>query len=213
MGGLSKYLTKKHLYLFFLLIILAVSVRQKIFLLQENAGNPLDPDAVYYRHIADQMRSPLDTQTREPLFIWFVKGMFLVFGSSDLNLRILTLALSIGCLILLFVVARSLFNGFVAVFATFLYGTNYWLNLLSIGGLRHELFTIFVLVFVWFLFRATRSSVGELDGSSVKQLTDQPTNRPASDSKESETLPSAKDGDTTSEKKPAKCPCSKPRSK
>ncbi len=180
MGGLSKYLTKKHLYLFFLLIILAVSVRQKIFLLQENAGNPLDPDAVYYRQIADQMSSPLDTRVREPLFIWFVKGMFLVFGSSDLNLRILTLALSIGCIVLLFFIARSLFNGFVAVFATFLYGTNYWLNLLSVRGLRHELFTIFVLVFVWFLFRATRSSVRQSDGSSANRLTDQPTNRPTS---------------------------------
>lgn len=178
MGSLSKYLTKKHLYLFFLLIIFAFSVQQKIFLLQKNASNPLAPDAIYYRYIADQMRSPLDTETREPLFIWFVKGMFFVFGSSDLNLRILTVILSIGCIVLLFIVARSLFNGFVAVFATFLYATNSSLIVLSVRGLRHELFTMFVLVFVWFLIRGTRSPVKKLEGSLANQLTDQPTNRP-----------------------------------
>jgi hypothetical protein len=86
--------------------------------------------------------------------------------------------LSMASLILLFVVARSLFNGFVAVFATFLYGTNRWLNLLSVGGLRHELFTIFVLVFVWLLFRTTRSSVRKSDGPSVNRSSEQPTNRP-----------------------------------
>lgn len=151
MNGNGKLFVKGNLHLLFLAVILLLSFRQKMLLLQEYSSKPLDPDAVHYRYIADRMRSPVDTEAREPLFIWLVKGMFLVFGSSDLNLRILTLILSMACVVLLFFLALRLFNPFGAVFAIFLYATNYWFSYSSIRGLRHELYTIVFLLLAWVL--------------------------------------------------------------
>lgn len=146
----------RNLHLLCLAVILLFSFRQKIILLQEYSSKTLDPDAVHYRYIADHMQSPIDTEAREPLFIWLAKGMFLVFGSSDLNLRILTLILSMVCVILLFFLALRLFNPFVAIFATFLYGTNYWFSYSGVRGLRHELYTLIFLLLAWVLIPRVR---------------------------------------------------------
>ncbi len=118
--------------------------------LTEFQYRPLDPDAVGYRQIADNMRHLYDTSFREPLWIWATKLWFLVVGSSDLNLRMLTLVLSL----LTLVAAYKFFKDYtkqpvLALLVVALLAINPYLIFMSVRGLRLELYTIAILMLAY----------------------------------------------------------------
>jgi hypothetical protein len=138
---------------FALLGILAWGGSLRLEQLVQVSGLPLEPDADYFRYLADAMRSPYDTTWREPLWVWIVKGLTWLGGTSTLSLRLLTVALS------LFVVysAYKLFSDYtrqpiVGLLAALLLSLNPYLARMSVRGMREEVYTILILWLVYFVF-------------------------------------------------------------
>lgn len=130
--------------------------------LTEMAWTRLDPDVIGYVELAQQMRSPYDTGAREPLWVWMIHGWSWLAGDSTVRLRLLTILLSLGLL----VVAYKLFRDYtgrplVGVLVAGLLGANPYLISLSVRGLREEAYLLAVLCFVYCLFvRAERFTAG-----------------------------------------------------
>jgi hypothetical protein len=93
---------------FLLVAIISFGFILRWEMMREFQYRPLDPDAVTYRTITDNMQHVYDTSFREPLWIWTIKLWFLLLGSSDLNLRLLSLSLSL----LLLAVVYKLFKNY-----------------------------------------------------------------------------------------------------
>lgn len=114
---------------------------------------PLDPDAVVYRQIADNMQHLYDTSFREPLWIWAIKLWFLICGSSDLNLRVLSVFLSVLLLVAAwqFIYRLTRHVGISLLTLTIL-AVHPYLILMSVRGLRLELYTIALLILAFYTF-------------------------------------------------------------
>lgn len=130
--------------------ILAVGGSFRLKRLVEVAWSRLDPDAIGYMQLAEKMRSPYDTGSREPLWIWMIKGWFWLTGDSTVHLRLLTVFLSL----VLILVAYKLFRDYtgqplVGLLVAALLSVNPYLISLSVRGLREEAYLITVMGFVY----------------------------------------------------------------
>jgi hypothetical protein len=106
-----------------------------------------------YRFIADHMKHLYDTSFREPLWIWTIKVWFLLFGSSDQNLRILSVFLSVGMLI----ASWKFFYRFtrhagISLLTLAILSVHPYLIMMSVRGLRLELLTIALLILAFYTF-------------------------------------------------------------
>jgi len=133
-----------------LLVLIALALILRWEALMEFQYHPLDPDAVGYRQIADSMKHTYDTSFREPLWIWTIKFWFLLLGSSDLNLRLLSVLLSL----LLLAAAHKLFNDYAqkpaaALTAVALLTVHPYLIFMSIRGLRLEFYSLVILLLAY----------------------------------------------------------------
>lgn len=114
---------------------------------------PLDPDAITYRLIADKMQHLYSTDFREPLWIWTIKLWFLVFGSSDNNLRILSVFLSVILLIAAWwFFSRLTRHTGISLLTLAILSVHSYLILMSVRGLRLELLTIALLILAFYTF-------------------------------------------------------------
>lgn len=114
---------------------------------------PLDPDAVVYRQIADDMQHLYDTKFREPLWIWVIKLWFLIFGSSDLHLRILSVFLSVFLLVAAWqFIYRLTGHAGISLLTLTILAAHPYLILMSVRGLRLELYTIALLILAFYTF-------------------------------------------------------------
>ena len=127
------------------IVALGFVLRWQVFLLYQGAG--LDPDMMGYRAIADTMARLYDTGAREPLWPWVVKGWFLIFSSSDVHVRLLTVFLSVsGLYIVYHFVLNYTKNAFLALTTILLMAINVDLLFMSVRGLRLELYIIIVVM-------------------------------------------------------------------
>ena len=138
---------------FALLGILAWGGSLRLEQLVQVSGLPLEPDAGYFRYLADAMRSPYDTAWREPLWVWIVKGLTWLGGTSTLSLRLLTVALSL----LVVYSAYKLFSDYtrrplVGLLAALLLSLNPYLVRMSVRGMREEAYMILILWFIYCVF-------------------------------------------------------------
>lgn len=121
--------------------------------LVEAAWTRLDPDVIGYMQLAEKMRHPYDTGSREPLWVWAIKGWFWVFGDSSITLRLFTVFLSL----LLILAAYRLFRDYTGhpaiglLVAAMLSGNPYLISL-SIRGLREEAYMLVVIGLVYACF-------------------------------------------------------------
>jgi hypothetical protein len=130
-----------------LLVLFALALILRWEALTEFHYRPLDPDASGYRQIADAMKHPYDTSFREPLWIWIIKLWFLLLGSSDLNLRLLSVLLSLSLL----GAAYKLFSECVqergpGLATVALLAVHPYLTFMSIRGLRMEPYALTILL-------------------------------------------------------------------
>lgn len=137
---------------FALLGILAWGGSLRLEHLVQVSGLPLEPDADYFWHLADVMRTPYDTAWREPLWVWVVKGLMWLGGTATLSLRLLTIALSL----LVVYSAYKLFSDytrhpFVGLLAALVLTLNPYLVRMSVRGMREEAYMILILWLVYFV--------------------------------------------------------------
>ena len=128
--------------------------------LAEVGGGRLDPDALTYMQLAESLQQPYDTMYREPLWIWMIKGWLWLVGSSPLNLRLLTLLLSLVVIAAAYRVFRD-YTGrpLVGLLVALLMAVNPYLIGLSVRGLREETYILSILLFMYpVLIRGCRLS-------------------------------------------------------
>jgi hypothetical protein len=107
------------------------------------AGSSLTPDATFYRYIADTMQHPYDSASREPLWPLIDRLWFAVVGSSDLNLRILTVVISTALVGVVYALAaRATGNRLAGLAAAGLIAINGTLVRAAPQGLREELYSL-----------------------------------------------------------------------
>ncbi|MEW6542993.1 MAG: glycosyltransferase family 39 protein [Nitrospirota bacterium] len=133
--------------------ILVACGSDRLATLSKVAWVPLDPDANYYRYLAETMRALYDTGAREPFWIWMIKGWFWVTGDSALNLRLLTVLLSLLVVVMVYKFFRDYTGSSVCgIVVAALVAWNPYLDQLSTRGLREEAYTLAVLGVVHCVF-------------------------------------------------------------
>lgn len=137
--------------LFFITIFL-LGFRIRCISLIETLHEPLVPDAEYYFHISQHLKSPFQTASREPLFIWLLWFLCQLFGADPLIIRFLSCVLSLIAIWFTFFLGRRVFNDFVGLIAALLFATNPSISYLSLKGLRFELQVILFLLLIYLLF-------------------------------------------------------------
>ncbi len=121
--------------------------------LAEVAWSRLDPDVINYMMLAEGMSSPYDTGSREPLWVWVIKGWVGLVGNSSLNLRYLTVILSLLLLILAYKLFRDYTgSALLGILVAWLLSVNPYLVSLSLRGLREEAYLISILCLFYFVF-------------------------------------------------------------
>lgn len=123
-------------------------------------------DTIEYLNLAATMASPYDTSVREPLWIWMIRGWSWLAGYDTLPVRIFTVMISVGLL----VVAYRFFRDYTGhplpgILVAALLGTNPYLVTLSTRGLRDEAFVAAVLCTTYFVF--VRGTTLSLRGQAV----------------------------------------------
>lgn len=131
--------------------ILALAFILRWQMLLANKSEVLFPDVIGYRSIADSMTSPYDTGSREPLWPWMIRLWFLIFGSADVHVRMLTVFLSTTLLYVVYRFIQSYIGNFwLALVTIFFLTINEYLVFLSMGGLREELYTIIIVMLAYY---------------------------------------------------------------
>ena len=144
--------SRVHLLLLGVIIILAAYLRWPI--LVRSVGNLLDPDARGYLAIAKNGKGLFQTScdiapyVREPLFIWFIRSMFLIGVENDAVLRFLTMLLSLGVIAGTYYFGRERFGRKPALLAALFCAVNPYFIQMSARGLRMELYILCVLFFL-----------------------------------------------------------------
>lgn len=120
------------------------------------AGTLLDPDAQGYRAFAEKMNFfsahgfySAHFGMREPFFISAVKLFFMLTCPSDTHLRMVSFIFSLAVVYLTYRIGREWFNEAVGIIAAFILAVHPYLIALSSRGLREELFTTLLLLFIY----------------------------------------------------------------
>ncbi len=148
----------------FWLIMLGALVK-RAQMLATWATRPLDPDAQVYRATIDAMKNPYDTSQREPGWLWLGRGWFRILGSSDVNLRLLSMILALCVIVATFYFVRDLTSSAALALATIaILAFHNDLAFQSIRGLRLEAQTLGIVLCAYFAFvpgiRTRRRIVG-----------------------------------------------------
>lgn len=89
---------------------------------------------------------------REPFFILITKLFFLVVGSTETHIRLLTLVLSLISIYLMFLIGKHFFGIFIGLLGSTLLAFNIPYIIDSTRGMRLELEIVLILLLVWVLF-------------------------------------------------------------
>lgn len=120
--------------------------------LKEVANKQLDPDAITYISIARNMNGLFDTDFREPIFMWCIKLFFLLFGDTEINLRIYTIFTSLLTIWLTFLFARRATGSLaVGLLSAFILAQSPGYIFQNLRGLRLETYLITIIPFVYVL--------------------------------------------------------------
>lgn len=115
-------------------------------------NKPLSPDAITYLAITKNMKGLFDTDFREPLFLWAVKIFFFLFGSSEINLRLMTLFASLITIWLTYIFAtRVTHSTLVGLLAALLIAHSDGYIYQNLRGLRLEIYMLTIIPFIYVL--------------------------------------------------------------
>lgn len=133
--------------------VLAWGAHSRLTEVAQRTSGPLDPDAITYLELAQRMSSLYDTDSREPLWIWMIRGWSWFVGDSALHLRLFTLLMSL----LVIVIAYKFFRDYtgvplIGVAVAGLLAVNPYLIYSSVRGLREETYTIAILSVAYCVF-------------------------------------------------------------
>lgn len=140
-----------------LLFIIAIALDYRWKYLTEVINKPLDPDAITYIAIARGMKGPFDTDFREPFFMWLVKLFFLLFRTSEVNLRLLTLFASLITIYLTYIFASRITKSpAVGLVSAFILAQGAGYVYQNLRGLRLEIYLLTIIPFIYVLLQRNR---------------------------------------------------------
>lgn len=130
-----------------LLLVLWFGLASRWAKLIDVLGSPLSAEAITYRTLTDKGGSLFEVNLA-PLFIWAVKAMFSVLGSSDLALRLTSITLSMVLIVIAFWLGRRIANAYFGLLCAALLAFNHQAIVSSVQGLASELFGAVLLLFL-----------------------------------------------------------------
>ena len=137
------------------IVLLAAYVRWDELL--RVSGTLLSPDAHDYREFAGKMKFFSATGfysaqfgIREPFFISAANLFFMLTCPSDTHLRLVSSIFSVVVVYLTYRIGREWFNEATALIAAFIMAIHPYVIALSARGLREELFTTLLLLFIYY---------------------------------------------------------------
>jgi hypothetical protein len=123
---------------------------------------PLGGDAVTYKSLTDALEwtQPLLTGIREPLYIWMQAVSLHVFGPNGYQFLLPVSMLSLGILYATYRLARTVSGSTtVGLLAAVFSAAHYAAVLMSARGERIELFTLLMLLYCLWIYRAPANSL------------------------------------------------------
>jgi hypothetical protein len=156
---LSRFLRTKDAHLrqrcifcaFLIILWVGTQLRWALFMQRQNV--PIEPDCDVYLSLAKRLPSLFDTDFREPLFIWMVRVFTSLTAPNGLNLRLMTVILSILCIYATYQTGRRLLGNAPALLASLAVAISPLLIYYAQGGLRLELTILTVLPFYYLAMR------------------------------------------------------------
>ncbi len=128
--------------------LILVSIHLRWEYLQKSKLSVLDPDAITYNILTENLKEPYATYTREPLYIWMLKPATL-FGNLDTTVRYVSLIWSI----IFLVTAASTFGKKLPIIQGVIFlGSLTFNNFLiynSVRGLRSEILMTFLTLLIY----------------------------------------------------------------
>ena len=132
--------------------ILLIALDARWVQVEKLQARVLDPDPTTYLHLAQNASYFIDTEIREPLFIFMVKLGGWLFGATHFGMRLTTLAASMAVLALIWRAGRDVFSPVVGLFGTLAMALHRNFIYVNIRGYRLEIYAGLLLLFFWFWF-------------------------------------------------------------
>jgi hypothetical protein len=133
--------------------ILTWGLSRRLVAFAQTVDMKLDPDVIGYMQIAQTLASPYETHSREPMWIWITKGWFWLAGAGVVQVRLLTVLISLLMVALAYKVFRDYTERpLVGVLVALFLALNPYLIRLSVRGLREEAYAVAVLAVVYLIF-------------------------------------------------------------
>ncbi len=150
-----------------LAVIFAYGFAQRLAMYQGDEGQQLWPDVVEYRDLAQRMTNFYGASKREPLHVAIIKLFGECLGYDDQTMRLSSLVFSPFPILLAFGMGAWFFGRYVGLVAALFVSTNTMLILNSAEGMRLELFTTLLLLYLWLTFGPRRPSWRAALGAGV----------------------------------------------
>lgn len=132
------------------ILLVALDVRwEQLELLRARA---LDPDPENFLRLALRSSAFIDTEVREPLFLFCVKAGTWLFGPGPFSIRLTTVLLSLGVVLVAWRAGRDLFSTPVGLLTALFLALHRNFIFVNVRGYRLELYTLLLLCFTWFGF-------------------------------------------------------------
>ena len=138
-------------------VIFSVGLMERWNALLNVFPQPLGGDAVTYKLLTDALKweQPLLTGIREPLYIWMQAVSSHVFGPNGYQFLLPVSMLSLGILYATYRLARTVSgSATMGLLAAVFVAVNYAAVLMSARGERIELFTLLMLLYCLWIYRA-----------------------------------------------------------
>jgi len=141
-----------------LMILLYLGFSSRWTLLSNVIPTGTEPDAHSYLSLALTITGPLGTQSREPLFVLWLRPLVLVGNNPEFLNRIATISTSLLVIIAAYSVFYKKFGWKAAFLVGIFLATHPLSQNLSVRGMRDELISLLTLILINYLFVSFRNS-------------------------------------------------------
>jgi hypothetical protein len=141
-----------------LLILLYIGFSSRWALLSKVIPTGTEPDAHSYLSLAQTITGPLGTQSREPLFVLWLRPLIVAGNNPEFLNRIVTIFTSLLVIIAAYVIFYKKFGWKAATLVGIFLSTHPLSQNLSVRGMRDELISLLTLMLVNYLFVSFRNS-------------------------------------------------------
>lgn len=152
----NKYKTWISLFLLLIVIVYAANLRFQYFVIAKEM--PLGPDSETFYQLAHTTPHFYSASFREPVFVFLIKLFLWIFGDKPWVVVLISCVFSILVIPLVYYIGLRAYNSFVGLGSAFIVAITPHVVYGSFRGLRIEVYSFFMLLYMYFLFVNKRFS-------------------------------------------------------